>query len=173
MLASTAAPAAGLSSASSRASGGRHLAGDEPSLALDPASRHAAQLAPPQAHVPVSLDLPPSRVAPPPPAGTAGAASQVPASLEDLMPGLVRKVAWSGDGRRAAMRLELGSGALAGATIVVQATGSRVDVTVVTLAATAGSSQPPQARAELEAWRDRIAARLEARGIDVGSIDVT
>jgi|CZKU01.1.fsa_nt_gi hypothetical protein len=89
------------------------------------------------------------------------------------MPGLVRKVAWSGDGRRAAMRLELGSGALAGATIVVQATGSRVDVTVVTLAGTSGSSEPPQARAELEAWRDRIAARLEARGIDVGAIDVT
>jgi hypothetical protein len=82
------------------------------------------------------------------------------------MPGLVRRIAWSGDGRRGALRLEVGSGALAGASVLVQSRGGRVDVT---LGSAPGASHT---RDELEAWRDRIAARLEARGIDVGAVDV-
>jgi hypothetical protein len=82
------------------------------------------------------------------------------------MPGLVRRIAWSGDGRRGSLRLEVGSGALAGASVLVQSTGGRVDVT---LGSAPGSSHT---RDDLEAWRDRIAARLEARGIDVGAVDV-
>jgi hypothetical protein len=60
----------------------------------------------------------------------------------------------------------IGSGGLAGASILVQATGARVDVT---LGAESGTSLT---RDELEAWRDRIAARLEARGFEVGAVEV-
>ena len=82
------------------------------------------------------------------------------------MPGLVRRVAWSGDSRRGALRLVIGSGGLAGASLLVQATAGRVDVTLGTEPGTSLT------RDELEAWRDRIAARLEARGFDVGVVEV-
>jgi hypothetical protein len=151
--------------------GGRHGADDDGApTALDAAARHAAQLAPPQAGGPGNEPAPAMAAGAPPAAGGPGAPSGVPASaaavLEDLMAGMVRKVAWSGDGRRGALRLELGSGALAGATVLVQATGGRVDVT---LGSAPGSAH---SRDELEAWRGRIAARLAARGIDVGAVEV-
>src|ERR1019366_8033100 len=60
---------------------------------LDPATRQAAHLAPPP--------MTPAPGEAPPTAGTR-------ASVEDLLPALVRKVAWSGDGRRGTVRLELG-----------------------------------------------------------------
>jgi hypothetical protein len=151
--------------------GGRHGADDDGApTALDAAARHAAQLAPPQAGAP-GFELPPAMAAgAPPAAGGAGASAGVPAPaaavLEVLMAGMVRKVAWSGDGRRGALRLELASGALAGATVLVQAVGGRVDVT---LGSSPGSAH---SRDELEAWRGRIAARLAARGIEVGAVEV-
>jgi hypothetical protein len=154
--------------------GGGHGAEDETSLALHASSRHAAQLAPPSSaggaavDVPQGLVAPLAPLAPPPslPASPPAGLSPSAASLEDLMPGLVRRIAWSGDGRRGSLRLEVGSGALAGASVLVQSTGGRVDVT---LGSAPGSSHT---RDDLEAWRDRIAARLEARGIDVGAVDV-
>ena len=52
------------------------------------------------------------------------------------------------------MRIELGSGALAGATLLVAADDGHVQVTLSGRAGTA-----------LESWRERIAARLP-RGLD-------
>ena len=83
------------------------------------------------------------------------------ASLEELLPELVRKIAWSGDAHRGAVRLEVGAGALAGATLLVQAEGGRVHVTL---------HAPGDANAE--SWRGRIEARLSARGLDVGAVEI-
>jgi hypothetical protein len=93
----------------------------------------------------------------------AAAASR--ASLEELLPALVRKIAWSGDERRGAVRIEVGAGPLAGATLLVQARAGRVEVTLSAAAADAGGI-------DAEAWRDRIARRLEARGLEVDAVRV-
>lgn len=127
-----------------------HRAADD----LDPAARQAAQLAPPVPPAPP----PPPTVAAPPAAGT----PPVRASLEDLLPALVRRVAWSGDARRSAVRMELGAGSLSGATLLVQSEQGRVEVRL---------SVPPGVDAE--AWRARIASRLAARGLEVDLIEVT
>jgi hypothetical protein len=118
----------------------------------DPHVRHAAQLGPPpglaQGDI-VSL-------------ATILPAAGVPAraSLEDLLPALVRRVAWSGDGRRGTVRLELGSGALAGAELVVHADDGRVRVQ---LRAPAGVDLGP--------LRERIALRLAARGVALDEVE--
>ena len=117
---------------------------------LDPSARRAAQLAPPQATAPVAVLASTERSAPPP-----------RASLEALLPALVKRIAWSGDARRGTVRLELGAGALAGATLLIESNDGRVDVQ---LAAPAG--------VDVTAWRERIARRLGDRGLDVGSIVV-
>jgi len=78
---------------------------------------------------------------------------------EEILPALVRKIAWSGDARRGAVRIELGAGALTGATLLVAAEGGRVQVTL-----------SARADVELEPWRERIIARLAARGLEA---DVT
>ena len=83
------------------------------------------------------------------------------ASLAELLPALVRRVAWSGDGRKGAIRLELGAGALAGATLVVEADDGRVRVHL---------RAPPGV--DLTAWRNRIGARLAARLLVVDSVSV-
>jgi len=77
-------------------------------------------------------------------------------SVEDLLPALVRKVAWSGDGRRGTVRLELGSGA----EVVVASDEGRVTVHL---------RAPPGV--DLDGWRARLGARLAARGLDVLEID--
>lgn len=116
---------------------------------LDPMARQAAQLAPP-------------------PQGRADAAdvAEAPAarartSLEDLLPALVRKVAWSGDGRRGTVRLELGSGGMAGAEVVVESDDGRVRVQ---LRAPGG--------VDADAWRQRVIMRLAARGLNVEDVQV-
>jgi hypothetical protein len=81
-------------------------------------------------------------------------------SVEDLWPALVRKAAWSGDARRGSVRLELGAGALAGATVLVHSNDGRVRVHL---------SVPPGV--DLEMWRARIAQRLAARGLEVDGVD--
>lgn len=122
-----------------------------PDESLDPSARHAAQLAPPA--LPGSL-----------PSGTTASPAQVEArvrsSLEDLLPALVRRVAWSGDGRRGTVRLELGAGELAGGTLLVQVEDGRVRVRL---------TAPPGV--DVGAWRGRIADRLEARGLEVDSVE--
>ena len=119
---------------------------------LDPLTRQAAQLEPP----PGALGLQSTGV-------PAIAPSEVSAraSLEELLPALVRRIAWSGDGRKGTMRLELGAGPLAGATLVIHSDEGRVRVE---LNAPAGQDKA--------LWRERISARLDARGIHVDSSHV-
>jgi hypothetical protein len=83
-------------------------------------------------------------------------------SLQELMPALVKKVAWSGDGTRGAVRLELGAGSLAGSTLLVHADGKRVRVQ---LDAPAGTNAAE--------WQREIRSRLEARGLTVDDVEVS
>ncbi len=122
-----------------------------PDETLDPSARHAAQLAPP------TLPGAPQPGAPTTPAQVE---ARVRSSLEDLLPALVRRVAWSGDGRRGTVRLELGAGELAGGTLLVQVDEGRVRVKL---------SAPPGV--DVGAWRGRILDRFEARGLAVDSIE--
>ncbi len=116
--------------------------------ALDPMARQAAQLAPP----PTLL---------PPQSPGAGPQLQARASLEEVLPALVRRVAWSGDGKKGTVRLELGAGRLEGATLLVHAEDGRVRVE---LSAPAG--------VDAESWRQRIVSRLQLRGVQVDSVQV-
>jgi len=92
--------------------------------------------------------------------GAEQAAARVRSSLEDLLPSLVRRVAWSGDGRRGTVRLELGAGEMAGATLLVHVDDGRVRVHL---------SGPPGV--DLGGWRERIADRLAARGLEVDEVE--
>ena len=97
-----------------------------------------------------------------PPADRAQAATPAPvASLEELFPVLVRRIAWSSDGERAAVRLELGAGELAGGTLLVQTDAGRVRVHL---------ELPPGV--DGGAWRRRICDRLAARGLPVDAVEV-
>jgi hypothetical protein len=126
---------------------------DEHDESLQPGARRAAQLGPPSAaSLPVQALIEPAAPMP------VQVEVRARASFEDLLPALVRKVAWSGDSRRGSIRLELGAGALAGATLLVQADDGRVCVRL---------SAPPGV--DLDGWRERIAGRLAARGL--GSVD--
>jgi hypothetical protein len=87
--------------------------------------------------------------------------AQTRTSLEDLLPALVRRIAWSGDSRRGTMRLELAAGALAGATLVVHADEGKVRVQL----------QAPEG-VDPAAWRARIEGRLAAKGINVEGVEV-
>ncbi len=82
-------------------------------------------------------------------------------AFAELWAKLVRKIAWGGDGRRTTARIEIGDGDWAGATIVVSAVAHQVAVTI---------DLPPGAR--VAEWRERIARRLEERGLDVAELNV-
>ncbi len=118
---------------------------------------------------PLYQSLSPSAVWAPPLAGAMAVPSapaaaverQARTSLEELLPALVRKIAWSGDARRGTVRLELGAGALSGATLVVHADEGRVRVQL----------NAPEG-VDPAAWRARIEERLAARGLDVESVEV-
>jgi hypothetical protein len=125
-----------------------------PADALDAIARHAAQLGPPSLPQPMAQPSPGAF-----PNGTAE--TSIRASVEDLLLGLVRRVAWSGDGRRGAIRLEIGAGALEGATLVVQTDDRRVSIQ---LNAPSG--------VDVHEWRARIARRLTAKGLGVDLLDV-
>jgi hypothetical protein len=128
----------------------RKTPADEASL--DAFARHTAQLAPPSL---AGLAVPGDN------AGPAQVEARVRSSLEDLLPALVRRVAWSGDGRRGTVRLELGAGELAGATLLVHVDDGRVRLQL---------SAPPGIA--LAGWRERIADRLAARGLVVDAVEV-
>jgi hypothetical protein len=119
---------------------------------LDPGARQAALLAPPPQSV---LHGGATEAA------DAPAATRASTSLEDLLPALVRKVAWSGDGRKGTVRLELGSGGMAGAEVVVESDEGRVRVHLRAPGGVDG-----------DAWRRRVSARLAARGLDVEGVEV-
>jgi hypothetical protein len=130
---------------------------------LDPFARHAAHLAPPLAlsHAAPPAGMPAAPITSASPSARTLADGAARTSLEDLLPQLVRRVAWSGDGRRGAVRLELGVGALAGATLLVQSDGGQVRVQL---------SAPPGL--DVDAWRIRIAERLASRELSVDAVDV-
>ncbi|CAN5311904.1 hypothetical protein BH09MYX1_BH09MYX1_58250 [soil metagenome] len=119
---------------------------------LDPLARHAAHLAPPLG-APASPPFTPttSVAASPPP----------PLSLEQILPQLVRRLALAGDGKRATVRVEIGAGALAGATVVVSNETGGIRVHVEAPEGVDGS-----------AWEARIRSRLEAKGLAIDSIHV-
>ena len=120
-----------------------------PTSPLDPVVRQTAHLAPPSA------------VAMPEPSSSALVEVRAHVSLEEMLPAIARRVAWSNDGRRGAVRIELGGGRLAGTTLVVTSEDGRVsvDLEMPSTVATYG-------------WQQRIADRLRSRGLDVDSIDV-
>ncbi len=122
---------------------------------LDPAARHAAQLAPP-------LGTPVLSPLSSPTLGHTAPEVRARASLEELLPALVKKIAWAGDGRRGSVRMELGAGTLAGGTVIVHADEGRVRVELAT---------PPGA--DPEEWRRRITERLSARGLTLDRVEVT
>jgi hypothetical protein len=135
----------------------RGAASDED--AVDPLRRHRAELqvsemltaspaSAPLASVPTSAPPAPDR-------------ALAAVSLEDLLPALVRRVAWSGDGTRGTARLEIGAGELAGATLLVAADAGRVRVHL----------EVP-AGVDAAAWQDRIRRQLEARRIIADSVEV-
>ena len=117
---------------------------------LDPVARQAAQLAPPQ-----------TTMAPVEREAAAAAQTNARVSLEELVPQLVKKIAWSGDAQRGTVRMELGAGDLAGGTLTVSAENGRVSVHV---------AAPPGTDAN--EWKSRIANRLAARGIAVDTVHV-
>jgi hypothetical protein len=82
-------------------------------------------------------------------------------SLEELLPGLVRRVQWSGDGRKGTMRMEL-AGAMAGSTLLVSAEAGRVRVQL---------DVPPGVNAS--DWQARITQRLADRNIPSDGVEVT
>ena len=113
---------------------------------LDPATRRAAMLAPPMS-APVAPQAPLASpvVDGPPPAARL--------SLEEIMPQLVKRIAWAGDKRKGSVRLELGAGAYAGSTITVHADDGRVRLEV--------------AGADAERLREKLDARLRRHGLTV------
>ena len=127
---------------------------------IDPLHRHRAALGAPETCGTPFPSPPASTLASPP--VPAAAPAPAAASLEELLPALVRRIAWAGDRRRGSVRLELGAGELAGATLLVHADGGRVQVEMST-----------PAGVDTAAWRRRITRRLAARGIPTDSVEVT
>ncbi len=80
-------------------------------------------------------------------------------SMEDMLPSLVKKIAWAADRHKGTVRLELGSGAYAGTTLVVHADAGRVRVEL------SGSCD-----SELSTLRGRLDTRLRKHGLDVESV---
>jgi hypothetical protein len=93
----------------------KHHAAPDP---LDPETRRCAQMAPPA--------FTPSPTAPVP-ADTA-IAPRARVSMEELLPQLVKRIAWAGDKRRGSVQMELGAGPHAGTVITVHAVDGRVRV---------------------------------------------
>lgn len=116
---------------------------------LDPSARQAAQLAPP-------MSLSPRQDA-----AAAAPLANARVSLEELVPQLVKKIAWSGDARGGTVRMELGAGELAGATLTVSAEHGRVSVRVDT---------PPGT--DTASWGTRLRSRLEGKGILLDGVEV-
>jgi hypothetical protein len=129
---------------------------------LDPLHRHHATLAAPDSLALPSVAGPPDPLAGSHTAGATAPSARAAASLEDLVPALVRRIAWSGDRQRGSVRLELGAGELAGATLLVQAEGGRVRVHL---------NVPPGVDAGR--WQRRISRRLASRGVATDAVEVT
>jgi hypothetical protein len=90
---------------------------------------------------------------------TASLAARV--SLEHVMSRFVRRVAWSGDANTGTARLEFGAGALSGATLTIHSDRGAVRVALELPPGVDGAE-----------WRERIARRLGARGLQIAALDV-
>lgn len=123
--------------------------------ALGPRARHAAQLAPP---LQVTFTDAVVRVSSPPEAEQSARAHT---SLEDVLPAVLKRIAWFGDARRGTVRMELGAGALAGSTLIIESEDGRLRVRM----------QAP-AGVDAEAWRRRIAERFARKQLDVEDISL-
>lgn len=117
---------------------------------LDPAARRAAMLAPPT----TSPAPPPAPIEAAAPVA-AQAAPSPRLSLEEIVPQLVRRIAWGGDKRKGSVRLEIGAGAYAGSTITLHAEDGRVRLDV--------------SGANADAVREKLDARLRRKGLVVES----
>ena len=73
----------------------------------------------------------------------------------------VRRLAWGGDGRRGTARIEIAAGEWAGAAIVVHAVERQVRIEI----------DLPEG-VPLESWRERIAARLRERGVELLELSI-
>lgn len=82
-------------------------------------------------------------------------------SMETVIDKLVRRIAWSGNGRAGTVRIELGAGSLSGATLLVHADGPEVRVTL---------DLPPGADAA--GWRQRLSERFSARGLRIAELEI-
>jgi hypothetical protein len=82
-------------------------------------------------------------------------------SLEHVMSRFVRRVAWSGDATTGTARLELGAGALSGATLTIHSDQGAVRVALELPPGVDGAE-----------WRERIARRLGARGLHIAALDI-
>jgi hypothetical protein len=122
---------------------------DETPDPLDPEARRAAQMGPPPMVAPGAV------------VESAPVEKTARVSLEEILPAVLRRIAWSGDARRGAVRLEIGTGMLAGATVLIQADDGRLRVTM---------HAPPGVDAE--AWRERLRDRFARKKLDVESIVV-
>ncbi len=127
----------------------RTHAQDDP---LDPMLRQPGLFAPPVAAMQATT---------PTPTPHGALLARATPALEALPPQRVRKSAWSGDGKRGAVRMELGAGALAGSTLMLESEGGRIRVQL---------DAPPGV--DGEAWKQRIGARLAEKRIDVESIEI-
>ncbi len=124
---------------------------------LDPLFRQRDLLAPSHA-APVAAPL---SLASPTVEAAASLPARAHASLEDVLLALVRRIAWSGDGRKGAVRLELGAGALAGSTLLVESDEGHVRIHL---------SAPPGVDAD--AWRARIRERFAAKRIALDAVEI-
>lgn len=114
---------------------------------LDPSVRTTAHLGPPMIAPPPALE---------PGAPAQEVTSRARVSMEELLPLVVRRIAWGGDKTKAAVHVELGTGSFAGTTVTVHAEGRRVRLEL------GGAG-------DLDALRARLESRLRAAGIDVES----
>jgi hypothetical protein len=144
---------------------GKSRATEEDDLA-DPSSAHAVHRRAGELEPDAAWSVPPPVTTPPPftvPASDpqVAASARATASLEDLLPALVRRIAWSSDGQRGSVRLEIGAGELAGATLLVHADAGRVSVHM---------DVPPGTDAAL--WERRLRERLASRGLTTDTVEV-
>lgn len=138
---------------------GQRLDEDRP---LPPLRRHRAPVDPTES---LACPVPLARcesVAVSTAAGSAAVCARAASTLEDLIPTLVRRIAWSGDRQRGTVRIELGAGELAGAMLLVHAEDGRVRVHL---------DVPPGV--DPRQWQRRICDRLATRGLVTDSVDVT
>lgn len=110
--------------------------GDKDAELLDPSTRLTAQLAPPLLTSPAAANEP--------------VAHRARVSLEELVPQVLRRIAWGGDRTKGSVLLELASGD----KVTVHAEGGRVRLQV-------------EGDADLER---RIGSRLRAAGIEVEGV---